>query len=82
MCQPPLRAPGHLARDCFHQPGAKTYDLLPSIEYLQEQDQAKMEAAKQDRKAKKAAKKQVQWKFVIRCIDVMGARVYHGYQRT
>ncbi|KAK2143852.1 hypothetical protein LSH36_807g00117 [Paralvinella palmiformis] len=56
---------GHLAHDCFHVSGGKSYSLLPDLEYLAQQEsetkhrqkKKKEKLSKKEKKAKKKAKK-------------------------
>ena len=52
---------GHFAQDCFHIPGATTYELLPDIDYLRQQQEAEEEKGKEHihHKKKKKDKKNV-----------------------
>ncbi|KAK2193691.1 hypothetical protein NP493_8g05025 [Ridgeia piscesae] len=47
---------GHFAQDCFHIPGATTYELLPDIDYLRQQQEAEEEKGKEHIHHKKKKK--------------------------
>ncbi|KAI0227696.1 Nucleolar protein of 40 kDa [Lamellibrachia satsuma] len=60
---------GHFAQDCFHIPGATTYELLPDIDYMRQQQEAeqskKMEKGHEHhkKKKKKSSKKHKKRKY-------------------
>ena len=53
---------GHFAQDCFHIPGATTYELLPDVGFMMQQqaeeDSKRMEEDHKHHKKKKKEKKE------------------------
>ena len=53
---------GHFAKDCFHQPGARTYDLLPDLDNMaQKQREEPLGLEQKQRKEEKKSKKKVKF---------------------